>query len=96
MKTFALYAALGVALAASVPALAEGNDQPAGVGHYEWNSIRTFGPHSVGPLRQRVWVPDSTEAANCACDMMRMSSADAAGCMKGLHSILSPSGTSAS
>lgn len=79
MKTFYIVAALGMALAAPIPAFAEQAEPPSSSGHYEWRSVPQFGPRATGPVR--VWVPDSTQQAS------------AADCMKEMHGMASPSST---
>lgn len=88
MKVHVLFAAIGIAIALPLPALAAENQQQAGSGHYEWRSVPQYGPKATGPSRQRVWVPDNTQMANCDCDMMKMSASD---CMKDMHHMGSPS-----
>lgn len=88
MKTLFLFAALGVAISASVPAIAAQTDQPARSGHYEWRTVPSHGPRATGPVQKRVWVPDRVSQANCECDMMKMSPAE---CMHGMHGMMMPS-----
>lgn len=91
MENRIFYALLGVALAAPVAAFAGQPDHSQQSGHYEWKSVPQYGPHATGPAQRRVWVPDAVQAANCDCDMMKMSSAGAADCMKQMHSMAQPS-----
>jgi hypothetical protein len=91
MKNRAYYALLGVALATPAVAFAGQPNQSQQSGHYEWKSVPQYGPRAVGPTQRRGWVPDSTQVANCDCDMMKMSSAGAADCMRKMHSMASPS-----
>ncbi|ARS26960.1 hypothetical protein [Sphingomonas sp. KC8] len=86
MKTLFLYAALGVAISASVPAMAAEADQPARSGHYEWRTVPQFGPRATGPTRKRVWVPDQVSKTDCECAMMKTNPAE---CMKDMHSRVS-------
>ena len=95
MKNRVFYALLGLALAAPVAAFAGQPDHSQQSGHYEWKSVPQYGPRATGPAQRRVWVPDATQVAACDCDMMKMSSTDAAACMKGMPGMASPSGASA-
>jgi hypothetical protein len=95
MKSRAFYALLGVALAAPAAAFAGQADHSQQSGHYEWKSAPQYGPRATGSAQRRVWVPDTTQVASCDCDMMKMSSTDAADCMKRMHSMGSPSAPSA-
>lgn len=91
MKNPFFYALLGVALAAPATAFAGQPDHSQQSGHYEWKSVPQYGPRAPLQAPKRVWVPDTAQAANCDCDMMKMSSASAADCMKQMHSMASPS-----
>lgn len=90
MKNRVFYALLGVALAAPVAAFAGQPDHSQQSGHYEWKSVPQYGPRVTGPVQRRVWVPDTKQAASCDCDMMKMSSASVADCMKQMHSMAQP------
>ncbi len=81
--TFAVLA-LGTA---STAAFAADSDAPKG-GHYEWRQVPQFGPKAPLTAPRRVWVPDAQQAANCDCDMMKMSASD---CMKGMPDMHTPS-----
>lgn len=101
MKIFSLCAALGGALAAPVAAFAGQTNHTQMSGHYEWRSAPQYGPHAPLPAPQRIWVPDrtqtdGTQTANCDCAMMKKSAAAVVDCMKGMHGMASPSGTSVS
>ncbi len=73
MKTILTLAAVAAALATA--SVASAHDTAAG--HWEWKTLPTFGPKSIGPSRIRVWVKGAeTSMANCDCDMMKMSAAD--------------------
>ena len=76
MKVSLLLAALGVALAAPMPALAAEGAQHTGAGHYEWRSVPQHGPRATGQTQKRVWVPDNAQAASCECTMMKMNAAE--------------------
>ena len=93
MKNRLFYALLGVALAAPGAAFAGQPNHSQQSGHYEWKSVPQYGPRATGPAQRRVWVPDATQVAACDCDMMKMSSTDAADCMKQMHSMAQPSST---
>jgi hypothetical protein len=95
MKSRAFYALLGVALAAPVAAFAGQAAHSQQSGHYEWKSVPQYGPRVTGQAQRRVWVPNTTQVASCDCDMMKMSSTDAAECTKRMHSMGSPSAPSA-
>ena len=86
-----ILAAMAAALSVAAPAWADASHSST-QGHYEWRSVPQYGPRATGPVRQRVWVADHAQMANCDCDMMKMSSAD---CMKEMHGMMSPSGASA-
>jgi opacity protein-like surface antigen len=96
MKTFKIAAIIAASISAFTiaPAFAQSGATSAGQGHYEWQQAPQFGPR--GPLLppRRVWVPAATQIADCNCDMMKMSSAAAADCMKGMPGMASPSGAS--
>ena len=74
-------AALLAVLSLAAPAWAT-DQNSAPQGHWEWKSVPQYGPRAAGPAQKRVWVPDSAQMANCACDMMKTSAAD---CMKSMH-----------
>jgi hypothetical protein len=99
MKTFKIAATI---VAASIsaftiaPAFAQGSAAGQAQGHYEWQRAPQSGPRAPLQAPRRVWVPDTTQVAACDCDMMKMSSTDAATCMKGMPGMASPSGASAS
>jgi hypothetical protein len=90
MKMFSISAALAVSFAVAVPVFAQGSVTNPSAGHYEWHSAPSYGPRAPAPARTRVWVPDSTTQASCDCGMMKMSAADAASCMKEMHSSAAP------
>jgi hypothetical protein len=95
MKTFKIAAALVAASTSAftiAPAFAQGH--PAGQGHYEWRQAAQYGPRAPLQAPKRVWVSDGAQVADCDCGMMKMSSADAATCMKGMPG-MAPSGASA-
>ena len=98
MKTFKVAAAIVAAsLSAFItaPAFAQSQASTPGQGHYEWRQAPQYGPRAPLQSARRVWVPDATQVAACDCDMMKMSSTDAAACMKGMPGMASPSGASA-
>lgn len=45
-------------------ALAQTSDQPGG--HYEWQAVRQYGPHTQLQAPQRVWVASMAAAMNCS------------------------------
>jgi len=91
MKNRVFSALLGIALAAPAAAFAGQPDHSQQSGHYELKSVPQYGPRATGPAQRRVWVADATQVAACDCDMMKMSSTDAADCMKQMHSMAQPS-----
>jgi hypothetical protein len=99
MKTFKTVAAI---VAASIsaftiaPAFARGDAASQAQGHYEWQRAPQSGPRAPLQAPRRVWIPDATQVASCDCDMMKMSGTAAAGCMKVMPGMASPSGASAS
>jgi hypothetical protein len=98
MKTFKIVAAI---IAASIsaftiaPAFAQGSAAGQAQGHYEWQRAPQSGPRAPLQAPRRVWIPHATQVAACDCDMMKMSGADAAACMKGMPGMASPSAASA-
>lgn len=85
MKTPILFTALGIALAAALPAHAASDHQAHGSGRYEWRQVPQPGPRATGPSLKRVWVPAhaaNARIADCDCDMMKMSADD---CMKSMQ-----------
>ena len=74
-------AALLAVLSLAAPAWAA-DQTSAPQGHWEWKSVPQYGPRATGPAQKRVWVADSAQMANCACDMMKTGAAD---CMKSMH-----------
>lgn len=95
MKTINLSAAaIAVALstfAITAPVFAQDASTSGARGHYEWRQSPNYGPRAPFTAPRRVWVPDAPQVASCDCDMMKMSSTDAADCMKQMHSMASPS-----
>jgi hypothetical protein len=95
MKTFKIVAAV---IAASIsaftiaPAFAQSTASSQAQGHYEWQRAPQSGPRAPLQAPRRVWVPDATQVAARDCGMMKMSSTDAAACMKGMPGMASPSG----
>jgi hypothetical protein len=80
MNKTMILAAMTAALSVAAPALADAPQNPA-QGHYEWRSVPQYGPRAT-PVRQRVWVADHAQMANCDCDMMKMSADE---CMGAMH-----------
>lgn len=76
-----ILAALAAACSVAAPAWADASHN-ASQGHYEWRSVPQYGPRATGPVRQRVWVADHAQMANCDCDMMTMSADE---CMGNMH-----------
>lgn len=95
MKNRIFNALIGVALAAPVAAFAGTPNTNQQSGHYEWQSVPQYGPRAPLAAQRRVWVPATEQAANCDCNMMKMSSADAADCMKQMHGMAQPASTPA-
>lgn len=98
MKTFKVAAAIVAASLSAftfAPAFAQGAAPGAAQGHYEWQQAPQYGPRAPLQSARRVWVPDAMQMASCGCDMMKMSAAAAAACMKAMPGTASPSGTSA-
>lgn len=87
MKTKYFVAAMAAAF--SIAGAAYASPAPIDAsGHYEWRQIPSYGPRTPLAAPRRVWVSDSPQTANCACDMMRMSAAD---CMKAMTGMAPPS-----
>lgn len=80
MKMKMILAAMTAALSVTTPAWADASHSSA-QGHYEWRSVPQYGPRATGPVRQRVWVADHAQMANCDCDMMKMSADECMGTM---------------
>ena len=96
MKTFKTAAAIvaaSIAAFAIAPVFAQAH--PASQGHYEWRQAAQNGPRVPLQAPKRVWVSEGAQVADCDCGMMKMSSADAATCMKAMPG-MAPSGGSAS
>jgi hypothetical protein len=92
MKMLSINAALAVSFAVAAPVFAQGNVTTQSAGHYEWRSASQPGPRGALRAPTRVWVP-AAKQANCDCDMMKMSAANAASCMKEMHSSAAPDST---
>ena len=80
MNKMMILAAMTAAFSFATPALADAS-QNSTQGHYEWRSVPQYGPRATGPVRQRVWVADHAQMANCDCDMMKMSADECMGMM---------------
>ena len=93
MRNRLFYALMGVALAAPVAAFAGQPNANQQSGHYEWQSVPQDGPRAPLATQRRVWVPATAQAANCDCSMMKISSADAADCMKQMQGMAQPAAT---
>jgi len=97
MKSFKTAAAIVAAFISAftiAPAFAYSDAVGPAQGHYEWQRAPQSGPRAPLQPPRRVWVPNATQMAACDCSMMKMSSTDAAACMKGMHGMASPSGAS--
>lgn len=81
MKLSLIAAALGAALVLPNAAYAADGGPHQASGHYEWRSVPQFGPRAGGPVRKRVWVPNS-RVASCDCAMMQ---AEVERCMHAMH-----------
>lgn len=98
MKTFEVAAAIVAASLSAfttAPAFAQGEASTPAQVHYEWQQAPQYGPRAPLQSARRVLVPDAMEMASCGCDMMKMSGAAAAACMKAMPGTASPSGASA-
>lgn len=91
LKIAAAIIAASISAFSIAPAFAQGD---ATQGHYEWRQAPQYGPRAPLQAPRRVWVPDATQMADSNCDMMKMSNAAAADCMKGTPGMASPSGAS--
>lgn len=79
MKTIFTLAAVAAAIATA--SVASAHETTAG--HWEWQTLPSFGPKSTGPSRVRIWVKGAEiSMANCDCAMMK---ADHASCMMDMH-----------
>lgn len=87
MKIKYFVAAMATAFSFAGAAYAAPAPIDASTGHYEWRQSPSYGPRAPLAAPRRVWVSDSSQMANCACDMMRMSAAD---CMKDMPGMASP------
>lgn len=81
MKINVVLAAVGLALALPLPALAA-DVQSNGTTEFEWRQVAQAGPRSTPRRWKRVPRPENRQVADCACDMMRMSSDE---CMNSMH-----------
>lgn len=64
----AMLAALSLAGSATA-ALAQTSARPSG--HYEWQAVRQYGPHTQVQAPERVWATAMAMQANCDCSMMQ-------------------------
>lgn len=71
MKTIlktAILATLSLAGGATA-ALAQTPTKPGG--HFEWQAVRQYGPHTHAEAPERVWVTAMATPADCDCLMMQ-------------------------
>ena len=65
-----ILAAVTAAISIAAPAWANASHFSSR-SHYEWRPVPQYGPRATGPARQRVWVADHAQIANCDCAMMK-------------------------
>lgn len=93
MKIYAYFALIGAALFTPIAASAAQPNSSRGSGHYEWRSFPRAGPYVGSRAPKRVWVADKAPKTGENCNMMKMSGAEAATCMKAMRGIAADSGS---
>ena len=92
MKNYAHLALISAAIFTPISASAAQPERYRASGHYEWRIVPRGGSYIGAPSRKH-WVADKAQTAAKNCNMMKMSSAGAAACMKAMGSMAAGSGS---
>ena len=92
MKSFTYFALISAAIFTPISASAAQPECYRALGHYEWRIVPRGGSYIGAPSRKH-WVADKAQTAAKNCNMMKMSSAGAAACMKAMGSMAAGSGS---
>lgn len=92
MKSYAYFALISAAIFTPISALAAQPECYRASGHFEWRLIPRGGSY-IGAHRRKHWVADKAQTAAKNCNMMKMSGAGAASCIKAMGSMPAASGS---